>query len=139
MGVSVCGLRDASGTSRKEKYRHFPIYFFNDFVLSYVLIADNYEDLRKQSRVSRMEYPALVMSGSPARTRTTDPVINSHLLYQLSYWGIERTRIILILHRTVNPRSTTDRGSRAVWSWVGSGRFLINRLLRSGIRIVGER
>ncbi len=26
--------------------------------------------------------------GSPARTRTTDKVINSHLLYQLSYWGI---------------------------------------------------
>ena len=26
-------------------------------------------------------------SGSPDRTRTSDPVINSHLLYQLSYWG----------------------------------------------------
>ena len=26
--------------------------------------------------------------GSPSRTRTSDPVVNSHLLYQLSYWGI---------------------------------------------------
>ena len=24
----------------------------------------------------------------PTRTRTTDPVVNSHLLYQLSYWGV---------------------------------------------------
>ncbi len=28
--------------------------------------------------------------GSPGRTRTADPVINSHLLYQLSYRGIVR-------------------------------------------------
>ncbi len=27
--------------------------------------------------------------GSPTWTRTTDPMINSHLLYQLSYRGIE--------------------------------------------------
>ncbi len=26
--------------------------------------------------------------GSPARTRTTDKVVNSHLLYRLSYWGM---------------------------------------------------
>lgn len=25
--------------------------------------------------------------GSPARTRTTDMVVNSHPLYRLSYWG----------------------------------------------------
>lgn len=37
---------------------------------------------------------ALMSSGSPARTRTTDPVINSHLLYQLSYWGIARPRMV---------------------------------------------
>ncbi len=29
------------------------------------------------------------MNGSLGRTRTADPVINSHLLYQLSYQGIE--------------------------------------------------
>ena len=28
------------------------------------------------------------MIGSPNRTRTCDPMINSHLLYQLSYRGI---------------------------------------------------
>jgi hypothetical protein len=26
--------------------------------------------------------------GSPARTRTADPMVNSHLLCQLSYWGL---------------------------------------------------
>ena len=28
-------------------------------------------------------------AGSPSRTRTSDPMINSHLLYQLSYWGTQ--------------------------------------------------
>ena len=32
--------------------------------------------------------------GSPTRARTRDPMINSHLLYQLSYRGIE-SRILL--------------------------------------------
>ena len=30
------------------------------------------------------------MFGSLSRTRTYDPVINSHLLYQLSYQGMEK-------------------------------------------------
>ena len=30
----------------------------------------------------------LLIFGSPTRARTRDPVINSHLLYQLSYRGI---------------------------------------------------
>ena len=29
--------------------------------------------------------------GSPGRTRTSDPAINSRLLYQLSYWGSPRS------------------------------------------------
>jgi hypothetical protein len=32
-------------------------------------------------------YPGLEIVGSPARTRTADLVVNSHLLCQLSYWG----------------------------------------------------
>ncbi len=32
---------------------------------------------------------AFLEFGSPARTRTTDPMINSHLLYQLSYRGMQ--------------------------------------------------
>ncbi|VEN74740.1 Serine recombinase [Candidatus Desulfarcum epimagneticum] len=32
------------------------------------------------------------LSGSPARTRTADPVVNSHLLCQLSYWGISHKK-----------------------------------------------
>ena len=31
-------------------------------------------------------------SNSPGRTRTADPVINSHLLYRLSYRGKSRER-----------------------------------------------
>ncbi len=32
--------------------------------------------------------------GSPGRTRTSDPAINSRLLYQLSYWGSPRWRSV---------------------------------------------
>jgi hypothetical protein len=32
----------------------------------------------------------LLLFGSPARTRTADSVVNSHLLCRLSYWGINR-------------------------------------------------
>lgn len=34
----------------------------------------------------------LIVSGSPRRTRTADPVINSHLLYRLSYRGMREAR-----------------------------------------------
>jgi hypothetical protein len=33
------------------------------------------------------EKKGFLISGSPSRTRTSDPVVNSHLLYQLSYRG----------------------------------------------------
>ncbi len=33
------------------------------------------------------ELTGLDFGGSPARTRTTDTVVNSHLLCRLSYWG----------------------------------------------------
>ena len=36
-----------------------------------------------------MEMPSFFLFGSPGRTRTADKVVNSHLLYQLSYRGIE--------------------------------------------------
>ena len=38
-----------------------------------------------QGRAARADFGI----GSPGRARTADPVINSHLLYQLSYRGIE--------------------------------------------------
>ena len=37
--------------------------------------------------------------GSPGRARTADLVINSHPLYQLSYRGIIRTRMVLVVTR----------------------------------------
>ena len=39
----------------------------------------------------------LSMFGSPTRARTRDPVINSHLLYQLSYRGIEDVMVLIDL------------------------------------------
>ena len=36
----------------------------------------------------------LSLSGSTTWTRTRDPMINSHLLYQLSYRGIRRMLLI---------------------------------------------
>ena len=40
--------------------------------------------------------------GSPGQTRTADPVINSHLLYQLSYWGMEGSRSDALLLRLLD-------------------------------------
>ena|SRR3989304_1727985 len=37
--------------------------------------------------VKSWEFYSLYFFGSPARTRTTDMVVNSHPLYRLSYWG----------------------------------------------------
>ena len=37
--------------------------------------------------------------GSPARTRTTDKLINSQLLYRLSYWGIVESQRMRMVHR----------------------------------------
>ncbi len=39
-------------------------------------------------------------SGSPGRTRTADPVVNSHLLYRLSYRGI-----VVTFDRGIYPRT----------------------------------
>ncbi len=36
----------------------------------------------------------MLLSGSTTWTRTRDPVINSHLLYQLSYRGMRRMLLI---------------------------------------------
>ncbi len=40
--------------------------------------------------------------GSPGRARTADLVINSHPLYQLSYRGITRVRMVLPVNNGVN-------------------------------------
>ena len=39
-------------------------------------------------------FPGVLLRGSLSRTRTYDPVINSHLLYRLSYQGIRQARIL---------------------------------------------
>ena len=48
--------------------------------------------------------------GSPARTRTTDTVVNSHLLCRLSYWG----RKINLLK--TNSYNVKDKNNRALKS-----------------------
>ena len=53
-------------------------------------------DLNEKSRDSRLGFLCLpdwlsfepILKGSPGRTRTSDRVINSHLLYRLSYRGV---------------------------------------------------
>ncbi len=65
--------------------------------------------------------------GSPARTRTADKMVNSHLLYQLSYWG-SGSFCFLVLYFTpifnpmVNPPqadSTTEL--LGIWFFLLSG------------------
>ena len=41
--------------------------------------------VEKARRILRRAY----LNGSPARARTSDTVVNSHMLYQLSYRGID--------------------------------------------------
>lgn len=48
-------------------------------------------------------------NGSPGRARTADPVINSHLLYRLSYRGIERARSLGVGHRDGQAATGTAR------------------------------
>ena len=38
------------------------------------------------------------MFGSPGQTRTADKVINSHLLYQLSYRGLGGRILLIVFH-----------------------------------------
>jgi hypothetical protein len=47
--------------------------------------------------------PAFVLPSSRERTRTSDPVINSHLLYQLSYAGMYQPIKINPVPDPVNP------------------------------------
>ena len=44
--------------------------------------------IRKKKAFFPKGKKAFLISGSPGRTRTSDKVVNSHLLYQLSYRGI---------------------------------------------------
>ena len=48
-------------------------------------------------------------NGSPGRARTADPVINSHLLYRLSYRGIGRARSLGVGHRDGQAATCTAR------------------------------
>ena len=53
----------------------------------------NSEMQRKTLQSIRNTLQGLALFGSPARARTRDPMINSHLLYQLSYRGRGRDNI----------------------------------------------
>ncbi len=54
-------------------------------------------------------------NGSPGRTRTADPVINSHLLYRLSYRGINEALLASLVRLAIRRR-------RARMLWWKSGR-----------------
>ncbi len=67
----------------------------------------------------------IIFIGSPGRARTADPVINSHLLYQLSYRGTLR-RILQGERKSVKklllwPTSCRFRISGAIPRGFGSG------------------
>jgi hypothetical protein len=66
---------------------------------------------------------AFLEFGSPTRTRTTDILINSQTLYQLSYRGIGRHRSLLLLG------AGRDFGSEGDRSQAVSTRFM--RLIAS--------
>ena len=44
----------------------------------------------KTEGTANQPVPTVGLHGSPGRTRTSDRVVNSHLLYQLSYRGIAK-------------------------------------------------
>ena len=54
------------------------------------LIAPEKSEAKKSLHLCRL----FSMSGSTTWTRTRDPMINSHLLYQLSYRGMRRMLLI---------------------------------------------
>ena len=55
----------------------------NNFNISEFL-DEEWVYVEKARRILRRAY----LNGSPARARTSDTVVNSHMLYQLSYRGI---------------------------------------------------
>ena len=56
--------------------------------------------------------------GSPGRARTSDPMINSHLLYQLSYRGIRPCMVLMHPRRVNNHRSFSATYGLAIRSGV---------------------
>ena len=68
--------------------------------------------------------------GSPARTRTTDKVINSHLLYRLSYWGMKNASPSVL-----RSESVYTTASKSVSSFLSS--FFQDRMSKKFIRLSG--
>jgi hypothetical protein len=54
------------------------------------MISDKILEIKNNKGLTHGQ--ALFFSGSPARTRTTDPLVNSQLLYLLSYRGISNEK-----------------------------------------------
>ncbi len=55
--------------------------------------------INEKGRASKNEVLPLFQSGSPARTRTTDKLVNSQLLYRLSYWGTNTVSFRILKYR----------------------------------------
>ena len=56
------------------------------------LITPEKSEAKKSLHLCRLLF--VLLSGSTTWTRTRDPMINSHLLYQLSYRGMRRMLLI---------------------------------------------
>ncbi len=90
-------LREQESLSLHEQYT-FRIFLFNSsrniskgfrVLTEAILIASSRELVTQKTPKGRF-----LLTSSASRTRTCDPVINSHLLYQLSYRGILLFRIL---------------------------------------------
>ena len=94
MWERVQGILDGRGASKVRESSH--AFAFSGLITcghcGCTMVAE-IKKLQKRRLKLQSERPlersptAFLRSGSPGRTRTSDPVVNSHLLYQLSYRG----------------------------------------------------
>ena len=86
---SAEGERDAPNAELRRRPPEGAVRSFAISKAADLLAHERHTEGRRGSRSSRN--PRLYCS--PGMTRTCDPVINSHLLCQLSYWGMAGARI----------------------------------------------
>ena len=73
----------------------------------------------KKPLIFRFRGFLILLSGSTTWTRTRDPVINSHLLYQLSYRGIRR---MLLIKKNKSTKNCICGGFSGEWYRFVAGR-----------------
>ena len=78
----------------------------------------------------------LFLFGSPARTRTTDPMVNSHLLYRLSYWGTSVRRRLLNIRERICQQECCEKSEKPISSFFKPfDGFGVDRKTRARVRM----